>query len=299
MELTPRSSCGARPRRGLGLFVTSAAPALLQALRPGEAALLARIEAGALEVPVLPEAAAQILTETARDDWHATVIVECLRRDPTLAANLLRLCNSAAFRGASPVVSLHQAVARLGASQLRQLALAIACETRVFRVPGFEGVVHAVFQHSLTTALVAREIARLRRANLEEAFLSGLLHDVGWPLVLQLAVELHLEKQKAEVYRVARRTHAFLARRLAHEWRLPARVADAIEHHHALAWSGASAEAAATLALADCLAHCAQYDSDPEPVRLHPALPVLNLYPDAVEGLLAAAPKLFAEAAQS
>lgn len=264
--------------------------------REVEALLVARLESGPIDVPVLPEAAAQIMTETSRDDWKPEVIVECLRRDPTMAAHLLRLSNSVAFRGSSPVVSLQQAVARLGATQLRQLATVIACETRVFKVPGFEAAVHDIFHHSIATAFLARDIARQRRANVEDAFLTGLLHDVGWPLVLQLAVELRVDSHRSVVYRVARRSHAALARRLADQWRLPERIGLALEQHHAEQWAG---EAGATLALADALGRFAENDAEGDRVRSHPATAVLNLYPDAVERLLALAPKVHAEAAAS
>ena len=264
--------------------------------RDAEARLLARLNDGPVELPVLPEAAAQIMTETSRDDWRPEIVVDCLRRDPAMAAHLLRLCNSVALRGASPVVSLQHAVARLGATQLRQLAVVIACETRVFRVPGFEALVRTVFQHSIATAFIAREIARHRRANVEDAFLLGLLHDVGWPLVLQLAVELDVARDRDTVMRVARQTHATIARRLADQWALPARIGLALEQHHADHWIGPIAEVAATVSLADAFARHAEARTPADAVRMHPGVPVLNLYPDAVESLLVLAPKLHAEA---
>lgn len=261
--------------------------------------LRARLSQGGLELPVLPEAATQVMNETAKPDWSAALVVDHLKRDPAMTAHLLRLCNSVAFRGASPMVSLQQAVTRLGASQLRQLAILIACETRVFRVVGYEPVVRRVFRHSVTTALLAREIARVRRAPMEDAFLVGLLHDVGWPLLMQLAVELECGGDQAAVFSVCRAEHAALARTLALQWRLPERTADALAAHHDSKWSGPAAQLAATVAFADALARYAE-DREAmhrELVKAHPAIAELNLYPDAVDALLLSAPSLFEEAA--
>lgn len=266
-----------------------------------ERAIADRLSTGVLELPVLPEVAAKVMRETAKEDWNATVVVDLLRRDPPMAAHLLRLANSVAFRGGSPVVSLQQAVARLGAQNLRQLAVVIACETKVFQVPGFEAEVRQIFRHSLATGLIAKEISRARRTNVEEAFLTGLLHDVGWPLVLQIAVELKVAGEREPLLRSLQAHHALVARKLAAQWQLPERVGRALEEHHFTDHEGPSAEAAATLALADTLIWTAENKRTDraDVVRQHPAVAILNLYPDVVTALLEAAPRLVDEAGAS
>jgi putative nucleotidyltransferase with HDIG domain len=262
-----------------------------------------RLEHGSFEVPLLPEVAANVLSETAREDWSASSVVELLKRDPAMAANLLKLSNSVAFRGAAPVVSLQQAVARLGASNVRQLAVVIACETRVFQVPGFEVEVRQTFRHSLAAALAAREIARARRANVEDAFLGGLLHDVGWPLLLQVLLDLskrlEVKPERRSLLATAKAHHAPVARRLAAQWKLPERLSEAMQDHHREHFDGPHAAMSATLALADALAKVGATDLAAEAVRAHAALAVLNFYPDTVESLLAQAPRWWAEAGAS
>jgi putative nucleotidyltransferase with HDIG domain len=268
-----------------------------------DAALTLALAQGSFAVPLLPEVAAQVMKETSREDWNAGTVVELLKRDPAMAANLLRLANSVAFKGASPSVSLQQSVARLGATNVRQLAVVIACETRVFQVPGFEAEVRHLFRHSLTCAFAAREIARSRRANVEEAFLSGLLHDVGWPLMLQVLLDVTkrvgVTVERTSLLATAGRHHAPLASHLANSWQLPERLRGALHQHHDEQFSGPAAESAATLALADALARFGEQDAaiTPEVVHAHPALAVLNVYPDAVDALLAKAPTWWAEAA--
>lgn len=267
-----------------------------------DAALQRVLGQGSFVVPLLPEVAAQVMTETSREDWSATAVVDLLKRDAGLAANLLRLANSVAFKGAAAAVSLQQSVARLGAANVRQLAVVIACETRVFQVPGFEAEVRHLFRHSLTCAFAAREIAKVRRANVEDAFLSGLLHDVGWPLMLQVLLDVSkavgVTVERPTLLAAAGRHHAPLARDLAVQWKLPARLSGALHEHHEQQWAGPTAELAATLALADAVARVGEGDAAiaPRSLSSHPSLAVLNLYPDAVEALLARAPTWWAEA---
>ena len=61
--------------------------------------------------------------------------------------------------------------------KIREIALLVACQAKVFRVPGFDQQVRAIFKHCIAAAAFAQEIARMRRWNVEESFLCGLLHD--------------------------------------------------------------------------------------------------------------------------
>lgn len=258
-------------------------------------AKVARLE---LELPLLPEASATILSETAKTDWSAAKIVDALKRDAALSAHLLRIANSPAFCGASPVVSIQQAVTRLGGSHLRQLAVVIACETRAFAAPGFEAEVRAVFRHSLAVALCAKEIARQRRANVEAAFLAGLLHDLGWPVVIQGLSQLAggAALPRDAVLERAELLHASLGGAVARAWKLPEAVAVAIVGHHDAATED---PLTATVAFADALAQHAGGSPWPEERLLAlPATRSLNLYPDVVESLAKKSPELWAEAAR-
>lgn len=248
-----------------------------------------------LELPVLPEAASLIMTETERGDWSASRIVDALRRDAAMAAHLLRLSNSVAFSGASRVVSLQQAVARLGGSTLRQVALVIACESKADVASAFAAELKVLFRHSLTVALFARAIARQRRTNVEEAFLAGLLHDMGWAVALGTLAKLEPEGDRSAVLELATSLHHALGAEVARAWKLPEQVAIAIaEHHHA-----APVGLAATVALADALARSADDDAATIAQALQPlaATRALNLYPDVLETVARERPAIVAEVA--
>jgi putative nucleotidyltransferase with HDIG domain len=174
-----------------------------------------------------------------------------------------------------------------------EIALLISVKTRAFQVKGYETEVKSLFRHSLGTAVYAQEIARIRRRNVEEAFLCGLLHDVGRPVMLQALVDLYREfkvpPDKEVVMGLATEHHARLGGMLVSKWSLPEALSRAILFHHQPSLAGDDEPGAMVTALADELAHATL---DPEPrgdaiVRSHPALSVLDLYPEDVDKLLA------------
>jgi putative nucleotidyltransferase with HDIG domain len=128
------------------------------------------------------------------------------------------------------------AIARLGILELRRVAITIACQARVFRLRGWETEVDELFAHSLSTALYASEIAKLVRVGDEEAFLGGLLHDVGHAVVLQGLCEMEktegLALPRAAMKRLAEMHHTRVGSRLVETWGLSPRLAEVIARHH-------------------------------------------------------------------
>lgn len=256
------------------------------------ARLAVAMERGEVELPVLPEMAAEVLALCADERCDARRLADSVRRDPALVANILRVANSPACGAAVAIKSLPQAVSRLGIGQVRGIALAVACRHRVFAARGFETEVRALFRHSFAAALWAQEIARARRWNVEEAFLAGLLHDVGRPAVLQAAVTLEPGARtgplRAQALALADEHHATVGEALALRWRLPTALADVIAGHHGDA-SRAGGTGAAVTRFADDLARLTTGEDgmDEDTLRAHPMLVPLNLYGDEVDGLLA------------
>lgn len=266
--------------------------------------LLERYLASELEVPLLPDVAARVVSLCAEESSDARALELVLERDPSLASHLLRVANSAAYAAREPIVSLRQAVSWLGMGAIRGIVLAVSLQSRLFRVVGHEEQVRAIWKHCALAAAFAREIARQRRSNVEGAFLCGLLHDVGRPVVLQAALAaLSGPGQPVPAGALAaamNELHADQGARLAEAWKLADWTVAAVAHHHQHERAGEHAEEAAITRLADLLAHwAADPDASPEDfVAPEPLLDTLNLYPGEVAALLARRPEAlaFAEA---
>ncbi|HEX7672011.1 MAG TPA: HDOD domain-containing protein, partial [Polyangiaceae bacterium] len=208
------------------------APELLRRL---VGALEERVEKGALDLPVLADAAQRVMQLALDESTDAQTLAEIIERDMALSSHLLRVTNSPLYRGRSPIVSLQHAVSRLGMRQVRGIALAIVCESRVFKVHGYEKELRDLFRHSLATAHFAEELARMKGFDLEEAFLAGLLHDIGRPVLLQAIVDLERELScrapHSAALSLADAHHESTGAVLVTRWDLPPRLADAVRRH--------------------------------------------------------------------
>ena len=152
-----------------------------------------RIEAGKLEMPILPDIAVKILNNALDQNIDIHTLSELIHRDQTLAGHVLRVSNSAAYAAATNIISLQQALIRLGMVQLREIVVAVAFKSRIFHVPGQEALMKRLWRSSAGAAAYAKEIAQLRRQDVEKAFLCGLLHDVAKPVLLLALVDIQRE----------------------------------------------------------------------------------------------------------
>jgi putative nucleotidyltransferase with HDIG domain len=207
---------------------------------------------------------------------------------------VLRIANSPAYMPRMPIVSLQQAVARLGFGVVTEIAFAASVQGGVFRVPGYEPVLQELWRHALASGAFAKEVARARRLNVEGAFLCGLLHAVGKPALLQVINDVgranSVDVARADLFSLLDELHSVVGVRIGEQWCLPKSVIAAIEHYAAYAGAGSFKQEAMITFLADRLAsHVLDpsiFGSD-DSFRDSKVFADLNLYPDDVTNLLA------------
>ena len=212
-------------------------------------------------LPTIPPVLTGIIALIDDDRAGAKKLVELIERDQALTARLLRLANSAFFGQARKVATIPRAVLLLGFSTVRNLALGV----KVWDTLG-TGVsrkeLEALWTHAVQVASVARTIARQQRqVNPDEAFTTGLLHDVG-QLVLALRFkDLYWETARKststeQLPRLEQSTlgvdHAEVGSWLLEAWNLPALMVEAVRRHHD---EEARTGLAGTIAVSSRLAH--------------------------------------------
>lgn len=246
---------------------------------------------GTLEVPLLPEVARRVMEMTHRESTSGSDLTQLIHRDQALAAQVLRVANSAALAGGVRIVSLQQAVARLGMVRLADVAMATSLKGGLFDVPGFEKALRGVWRHSFASALFGRAIARSLRRSVDTAFLCGLLHRVGRPLVYgEIAHKGRAAAGKreamAELVEDYQIPFALVA---AEQWALPLPVVEAIAHCDAYERADDYRDEAAMTFLASRLATAVldPEGQDEKVLRDHRVFADLNLYPETVEEILA------------
>jgi two-component system cell cycle response regulator len=198
---------------------------------------------GADNLPSLPTVAIEVLRLSR--DKNATIddLVKVIQKDPALTVKLLRTVNSALFSIPRQIGSLKQAVGMLGFRSVKVMALSFSLvdSLKISQTEGFD--FESYWRRSLNCAASARLLAKaVIPGHADEAFVAGLLADLGIIAAWRCAVELYqpvlnewslggrpLEQVEQEQLGV---THARMTRELLLGWSLPQELCDAVGSHH-------------------------------------------------------------------
>lgn len=154
--------------------------------------------------------------------------------DPALATKIIGIANSPFYAGMEPVDGVRDALTRLGLREARNILLAIGMRSRVFRVPGFDDSVHALWQHALASSLTTQALAAEVGCDPDRGFLAGLIHDIGRIAILTAAADLERATRDGSAARVAAiegasaEFHARIGGVAAESWHLAPEVVAAI-----------------------------------------------------------------------
>lgn len=254
----------------------------------------ARLDSEDLVLPFLPGTASQVMSGCSDESWDARGLAELISRDQALASHVLRVANSAAYAPKEPITSLQQATSRLGMAAVCEIAVAVSLRGRIFRVPGQQVKIRQMWMHSAAAGLYAKDVARMLSADVEGAFLCGLLHDTGRPLVMQILLDIAKERTERPVPAVVLDAamdeyHERVGREMARRWNLAGWIVEAIGHHHDYAGAGEHRTAAMITCLSDVLTHWALADerSESDFPAEHRVISDLGLHADDVTRLLA------------
>jgi hypothetical protein len=129
-------------------------------------------------LPPFPAIAHRILALASKEDVGASELGGLIKLDPSFSAELLRFANSALFGARREVTSLSQAVARLGMDRVKSMATFVALNNMV-RTSVRALALRKVWVHSVVTAIIAEEAARISCLDCEIAYTTGLLHNLG------------------------------------------------------------------------------------------------------------------------
>lgn len=188
---------------------------------------------GTSDLPQLARSAAEALRIARTPDLDLDAAVKLAENEPPLAARVLAVANSALYARGARHVSPRRAISHIGASAVRDVLYQTAYASMIVDVPRFSTEVLRDFVHSVATAALARSLARLAGVDSEEAFLAGLLHDLGrarcWKLVSN---RMPTTGGDDDAPAVVDALHAAAGRALVLKWQLPVEIADVCLHHH-------------------------------------------------------------------
>ncbi len=220
-----------------------------------------------LSVPMLPAQAQRVLHLVGDPEVTIATLASVVSKDPVLATRVLGMANSALYGAMTPLRSVADAVVRLGTRTVRNVVVTVSMQSQ-FTSPGVYGEAGARFmEHAVGTAYVAHLIADTLRADVEESFLCGLLHDIGKLVILQTA-HAYQKKHDAvirsdELQAALAQHHAVCGALALGFWNVPDEVRDVVQHHHAFE-EAADPQAAGICYAANLLSHRYGFGCPPE-----------------------------------
>jgi putative nucleotidyltransferase with HDIG domain len=260
------------------------------------------------ELPPLPQALREVMQALQHENLSANRSIELIEHDQALAARTLRIANSAFYGAPGRVARVGDAVRMLGLRTVSGVmtAAVLRGSLRVERCPEFH--FDGYWRHAIGTALAAQMLAPGAGLDADEAFIGGLLHDIG-----QLVLAAHYPEQARQSLIKARKDdlfseqaelavfglgHSTIGSMVAQHWRFPTVICQAIALHHAPepAPAGQRLSLSGLVHVADAVAHAldlSQADDEAVP-PLQPAVwqalgwnqaAALRLFSDVVAGV--------------
>ncbi len=197
-------------------------------------ALTHKVQRNDINVPLLPEVANKVITLSQDPESDSIQLAKLIQSDPSLAAHVMRIANSAAYSPNASMVSLQQAITRLGMNLICDISVAASISTKMFKAPGFEDHIVYTWKHALVTALWSKEIARKCRLNVEATFLCGLLHSIGRPVALQAALEISKINgqtfSQEELLAVEETVHIDVGTCVLNKWGMPMIICESMQY---------------------------------------------------------------------
>jgi putative nucleotidyltransferase with HDIG domain len=199
------------------------------------------------DLPPLPAVVTKIMATINDPGASSDELSKLIVLDQGLSSKILRIVNSAYYGFPKRISTITHAVVILGFNTVRNLVLGVSAFGMLPQKTANTGLHRAKFwEHSVATAVAASVLAKKRkpqsRSVVEEAFVCGLLHDIGklfldcyfpvqYAVCMAFAVREDIPLIEAEK-RVLDMDHALVGRRIADHWNFPPSLGAALGSHH-------------------------------------------------------------------
>jgi putative nucleotidyltransferase with HDIG domain len=188
-------------------------------------------------LPVFPVAARRVLEAILTDHWSAAQLESIAGSDQALAAHLLQAANSWVYGARQKIATLPHAITYIGAERTCSILYSAALKP-LFASPRLR----QIWDHSLEAAHAAQTLGELAQIETKQAFLAGLVHDIGRLAIAGLPdlfqtmfgrlTEFGCESLLAERV-LCGFSHAEAGARALRAWNFPQIFIDGVEFHHA------------------------------------------------------------------
>ena len=199
------------------------------------------VDADRVKLPVHPKVVQQVFTCLATENPDSKQLWGLAARDPALLCNLFRAANSSFFAGLKKTITVEEAVTRLGASNAVQIIEKACRESENYKQGELlKRYMPHLWQHAHGCALGAKWLANHcgYQGLAEQAYLAGLLHDIGKQFLLAALEEIStsdkfgMDLSDQLIREVISTMHVEQGIRLFEEWNLPEVYKEVVADHH-------------------------------------------------------------------
>ena len=194
------------------------------------------------DLPATPAVIATLMNLTSDVNADIEKIIRAIRADQSLTAKVLKMSNSSFYGRAREVKTLREAILILGFMTLHSLVIATSTQG-LYQKSTNSRISGKLWEHAFACALASRLIAQeVKYPYVEEAFIAGLLHDIGKLVLSQKAADEYFRiAQKVEATGGAFAdaetaafsfTHADVGSLLLGKWSFPGELIEAVGNHH-------------------------------------------------------------------
>lgn len=294
----------------------TATPSAMPMIAPEVQAVVESALKNISHIATLPEITLRIIELVEDQSSTAQDLHKVIQNDPALCSRILKVVNSAFYGLPRQIGSINRAIVLLGLNAVKNIAIA-ASLTKLFRggdlCPRFSA--RDLWTHSMATAAASKLICDQLKLGLpDEAFLAGLIHDIGIMVEMQATREKLLQvfdKMKFDpagipqtnMREIERATvgadHCAFGMALCESWKFPKSFAHvAGGHHEPLSLPSGNRMLASVVHVADCMAADCKYGfrADLQTTLIHPhVMDELRVTAPTLESIKSALPKIFDE----
>lgn len=247
----------------------------------------------------MPSNVSHILREIDHEDVTIDLLAGMIGLDQVLTALVLQMSNSASLGYSRTCTTLYEAIMHIGLRRLKSILTTSTATGMMGRIlKGYRLGAGELWQHSLAVGTVSEWLAQaLHYPDPEEAYVAGLLHDIGKLLLDQSVLSNYAQivefvrKYKEPLWQVEEKLlgidHARVGGLIAEHWNFPVILVDAIRYHHVPSFARINQKLPAIVNMANSFTEDLQVThSDLLSFQLHPeSLHILRIAPPDVEKL--------------
>lgn len=199
------------------------------------------VEADRVTLPPFDKTALRIQQEVQKPDVNIAKIEKLIIADPAMASQVLKMANSAFFRGLSKVMTVRDAIVRLGLDEITRMVLILSqkklYETKDTFIKNYRNL---LWQHSLVCALTSQWVAKEAGFDdlMQEVFFAALMHDIGKLFLITVIEKVKDNNEtpfipsKSVINEIIQSQHAVQGYNLLNKWNIPEKYCLVARDHH-------------------------------------------------------------------